>query len=309
MFTRMACLFLLFSACVNTQPGNPVAQRTSADVNDAIPVQPDAQTDNSGPYHGTIAGLRQLGAKSGVKVTIDEVAVTGLSGNAKTAYVSDPAGGAYSGILVALCDSKIGTCAAPPSGVGAIYSLTGTFLITTDGLHMSIATPTLTAVAGASPISVPEYVVYPSSLAETETHNADARGVLVSLYLPDGPAQITSITPAGYINNNYTPAMEAACRGTNGPADTTQCCPSVGPKYFGFEVTVNGAVIGVSTANYPSKKNGQIGAALTIWPCDGNFDATLKTSQSFSKLGGLFDVNYGVASLTPASANDFQLTN
>lgn len=285
-----------------------MAQRTSADVNDAIPVQPTADGGASGPYHGTLAGLRQLGAKSGLKVTIDQVDITAISGNGKTVYGSDPAGGAFSGILIQLCDSKSGVCAAGPSGVGAVYGLTGTFLVTKDGAHMSVGTPTLTQL-NAGPLPVPSYLVNPTALAATATNNADARGVYVELDLSSGPAQISSVSPAGFLNAGYSADMEAACRGSGVAQDTSQCCPKgLGPKYFGFEVTVSGAVIGISTANYPSAKNGQVGANLVVWPCNGDFSSILTTQQSFSSLAGIFDINRGVASLTPASAADFTLS-
>ena len=308
MVRRFACLFLLLSACEQSQPGNPVAHKTSADVNDAIPVQPDPATGSDGPYHGTIAGLRQLGAKSGLKVTIDKAAITGISGNSKTVYASDPEGGAFSGILIQLCDSKSGVCATGPTGGGLVYGITGTFLITTDGEHMSIGTPTLTATSDPA-VAVPPYFVNPTALAETATNNADARGVYVNLDLRDGPAVITSVTPASMTNSSYSADMEAACRGDGVPQDTAKCCPSTGPKFFGLEVTVNGAVIAVSTSNYPSKKNNQFGASLIVWPCNGDFTTSLKTGQSFSSLGGIFDLNYGSASLTPATPSDVALSN
>ncbi len=254
----------------------------------------------------TVAQIRQAKLSNGAAVSISNAVVTAISGTGKTIWVADAAGGNYSGIAVSVCDSKTAVCAAnPPAEVGAAYSVSGTYLVTKDGTYASLVDPTFTSVTGAGP--VPAFVVQASEIAQGSTANADVRGVYVSV----GDATVADAAPTGqdFLNAAYTSAMENACRGLGVTKDTSQCCPShIGPKYYGFVAQAGPTQIEVSTSNYSSKYNGSNGVGIEVWPCDGDFSKILVNGQDLGTLAGVFDINFGAATLYPATPHDYTVT-
>ncbi len=272
--------------------------------NDPIPQPPATSSGTAAAqsFHGNIATLRQANLANNSPVTLDDTVVTSISGNGKTVYVSDPEGGAFSGIEVDMC--KTAPCNGVPQSLLGEYKVQGTYLVTADGVHASLGTPTLTLL-DPGPAPLLPYQTTADEVSETATHNGDVVGTWVSVDYP-GEAQVSSVTAASFLNTSYTSDMENACRGTGVAIDTSQCCPSgVGPKYFGFEVQVGNDTIGISTGNYPSKANGENGSNLAVWPCNGDFSSVITTNTFFTGLGGIYDINFGLGSISPATDSDY----
>lgn len=237
------------------------------------------------PYNGTIAGLRALsGAATGLKVTIENAVVASVQGNGQIAYFADPAGGPLSGIQAELCDSAGKNCIDPGPALGSKHKLEGTFnIVTENGVTFFLSNIKLTA-STESAVTLPKFPVSPDQVEKDSTTNASIRGSYVSV---TGGVTVSNVTSELFKNKGYTAENEAKCL-----AEKKNCCTG-GPKYFGFEVTgSNGKTIYVSTDNYSSKKNGNLGTKLDVWPCSGDFTKAVKVGDVLPTFAGIYDQIY-----------------
>lgn len=252
-------------------------------------------TSSAEAYTGTISALRRAvkPADNARKVVFPEAVVVGIHGNGKAAYIADPAGGPYSGIELKICDDKNVCANIKPSKLGATFKVEGTLLVTTDGTHLSVASPKLTDLGVVATVKEHKTTAVKLSAASID------KGLLGTRLVVDNSADdivVSDVEPDALVNNNNTTANECRTTGKN-------CCAK-GPRYNGVEVSVGDEKFYVTTGYYNSAANNQEGFPLSGWPCNGDFSKALKVGDKLSTLKGVFDISYGVAQFIPTQKTD-----
>jgi hypothetical protein len=240
---------------------------------------------SSGPSSsapGPINTLRQTPPATGATVQISSAVV--VAGQATksgkwNAYVQDQ--GHSDGIdLYCSPTSKSYPCTATLPAAGAIVSVSGAW----DPYQGQdeLAPTTVTAESGTGTTT---YASASSSDVGEAPSSANADLIGAPVHLTGGPWQVTNLTPSALMNTNY----QAMC--------------AKGPSYFGFEVTdkSSGAKLYVTTDFYKTINFGNDSSCLN--PGDTN----LANTSTFTKLGGVVDVNNGVVEIKPFNQADYSL--
>jgi predicted extracellular nuclease len=171
----------------------------------------------------TIAAARMGNVTSSITVAAVVTAVQGKSGDEVNYYIEDPAGGAYSGIVV-YCDPLETTCPAGPRAgnpsVGDYVLITGAISTYKGQSQIEPTAYALIAHGHALPAPV---TVQGSDVAASGT-SAQYRGVLVKL---SETLTVTNLTP--------TALYDTQCNTDAGAMG--QCSGCAPPTYSGFQAS------------------------------------------------------------------------
>jgi hypothetical protein len=187
--------------------------------------------------------------------------------------------------------------------------IVGILFVAKDG-SASVGKPTVTAADGDPIVLRPRAVVStdvaPDKIAGNEAFRA------MPVVVVDGNEQpsafvVDDLAPADDVNANFPAALDAQCGPVNlaKPENATvNCCPSaVGPKYFSFTAkeVATGNKVKVQTGNYKD-------IDFNAWPCSArDLPTTIKVGDTFTTLGGIFDVSFSKASISPGSKSHYVL--
>lgn len=236
-------------------------------------------TGSTDPFTGTITALRDAGRAKGTQVVIPQAVLIAARGNLKHLFFADAAGGEGAVIRAEMCTTGAECKFDAAPALGTNFSLEGTLDVFSNGKTISIKLTKLTNLASQS--SVPRTEVPATTLVNGAAGNADKLGTYVLL---NKTATVSSVTSEAMLNSAYTPAMETDC-----VTNKKQCCAK-GPKYAGFEVTVDGQTLLVASEHYKATKNPE-GTELDAWPCNGDFTKAVKVGDTLPMLAGVFDVD------------------
>ncbi len=183
----------------------------------------DAGGADAGAATTTIAAARMGNVTTSITVAAVVTAVQGPSGDEVNYYIEDPAGGAYSGIVV-YCDPLETKCPAGPRAgnpsVGDYVLITGAISAYQGQEQISPTAYALISSGHALPAAV---AVQGTDVAASGT-SAQYRGVLVKL---SETLTVTNLTPTALYNTTCGTAT------ADGGPLCSGCAP---PTYSGFQV-------------------------------------------------------------------------
>ncbi|MCC6809917.1 MAG: hypothetical protein IT381_20985 [Deltaproteobacteria bacterium] len=319
MLRRVSLVVLVFAAACGRDPESithtqmPIVTQGNTPLPDAAlndPNRPSSVLPPTNTFEGTVAELHAFqNRKSGLPVTLPFVVVSANAGNGEKMYVNDPEVADFSGILVERCAKTDKVCKDSPPALGSNVKVVGTLFVNKDG-GATIGKVTVSAASG-DPIFLRQRGVPSSDVVPTKiTGNEAIRGLPVFVADQDGEPSlfvVDNLEPEDDKNGNFPGDLEAKCGVANlqKPANATvSCCPAgVGPKYFSFIVreVSTGNKVAIQTGNYRD-------ITFNAWPCSArDLAETLKVGDEFKVLGGIFDVSFGKASISPGSPTHYQL--
>jgi hypothetical protein len=311
----MVLVIAVLSACgrESTKTPFPVVTLGNTPAPDASLNDPSAPSLVQAPtntFTGTVAELHAFqNRKSGLPVTLPFVVVTANSGNGETMYVADPEITDFAGIMIERCDKADKTCKGAPPTLGSNVQIVGTLFVNKDG-GATIGKAVVTAVAGDMIDLHPRGVLSTEVTPDQLTGNEAIRGLPIHVVDTDGNPSlfvVEDLAPADDTNANFPADLETQCGVDNlqKPENAmASCCPAgIGPKYFSFVVreVASGRKVNVQTGNYKD-------ISFNAWPC-GSRDVTetLKVGDTFTTLGGIFDVAFSKASISPGGPSHYVL--
>lgn len=312
---RLSLVLLALVACgrESTKTPMPIVTQGNTPAPDPALNDPSAPALVQAPtntFTGTVAELHAFqNRKSGLPVTLPFVVVTASAGNGEKMYVSDPEVTDYAGILVERCAKTDKACKDARPTLGGNVKIVGTLFVNKDG-SATIGKVTVT-VAEGDPIDIrPRGVLSTEVVPDKIEGNETIRGLPVYVADTDGNPSlfvVDDLAPADDINANFPADLEDKCGVDNvqKPENAmVSCCPAgVGPKYFSFVVreVSSGRKVSVQTGNYRD-------ISFNSWPCSARDVAeTLKVGDQFTTLGGIFDVQFGKASISPGAPSHYVL--
>jgi len=320
-FNVIACglmLSILNGAC-GRQPVTPQpTPQTSVPSLSAINGQNDPQTkptlhDGSTltSFTGSVVDLRvYTNLKDALPVNLPNVLVSAVSGKGDTIYVADAVGGDYSGIQVQSCDSTAQdykNCLKKRLPLYSSVSVTGKLTVIKS--HWFISPAVVTLLSSGSEVLHPTKVS-PNAVARNNSSNGHLLGTYIKVQNAKAPTTfvVTNVTPGYDKNQNFKDDL-TACSPDSLINDTTglYCCTN-GPAYFSFEAADSaGNLISIANNNYKD-------VFFSSWPCSAS-DLTahknpvvpVKLGTVFTQMGGIFDINFGNASISPTNVSDYMI--
>ncbi|MBI5481738.1 MAG: hypothetical protein HY906_22975 [Deltaproteobacteria bacterium] len=282
------------------ESNNPGQHDASIDPHGDGGVQQDANNNgDGGGTFGTIKAAREANLAAFAPVTIETAVVTGVNWSSTTAkaYIQDAAGGPKSGIMLYCKYASGGTCpmgdAMKALKMGQKVKVVGTWDVYNGQEEIK---PTAVTVLDSNEGALPPYAEISAAQAVETLTQSDYEGCLVKIsgVSATTPLTVTSMTPAGFVNDNYN--STGAC-----------CC---GPPYSAFEVSdSSGNKIAVTTNFYRNIDLGTDGTCIMIFDGGVPADKLVVVGDKFNMLAGILDMDpYDMngITLTPTAGNQYE---
>jgi hypothetical protein len=297
--TTLALALALSMGCRDSDNNNNGQQDATVNPHDDGGVQQDANTTNNdgGGTFGTIKAAREAGLAAFAPVTIDTAVVTGVnwSGTTAKAYIQDAAGGPKSGVMLYCKYSGTGTLCPMGDQIKALkmgqkVKVVGTWDVYNSQEEIK---PTAITVLDSTEGALPPYAEIPAAQAIMTLTSSDYEGCLVKIsgVSASTPLTVTSMTPAGFQNTNYS----------------TDC--SKGPPYSAFEVSDgSGNKIAVTTNYYRNIDLNTDANCVGRDDAGVPYDNVVVVNDTFNMLAGVLDMDpydmNGII-LTPTAENQY----
>jgi predicted extracellular nuclease len=222
--------------------------------------------------------------------------VTGVNWSSTTAkaYIQDAAGGVHTGVqLYCKYGGTSPTCSLGDTmkalKMGQKVKVVGTWDVYNSCEELK---PTAITVLDSTQGALPPYAEISAADADDQKTSSDYEGCLVKItgVSSTTPLTVSSMTPAGFQNTNYS-----GC--TNGP------------PYSAFEVSDGTSKIAVTTSFYRNIDLGTDGACIMIFDGGVPADKLVVVGDKFNMLSGILDMDpydmNGII-LTPTSKDQYE---
>jgi hypothetical protein len=300
MISSLAIVALLSFGC-RSDPTPPLQQDASVTPHGDGGGQTDAPpTTGDGPagYNfANVKGLRAVPPAPQTTVSIAKTVVIGVKGNWDDIWVMDEDGGPKSGLDVYCPGATSHPCAIPETFVktlkqGMRVQVTGLYDVYNGKIELKPTAINILDSGAIGALPTPNDIT--AAQAAESVLTSDYQGTLVNItgVGTSTPLTVTSVTPATYVNSNYTP----------------DCLK--GPPYSAFMISDGSSTLAVETTFYRDIHFSSDPGPCGIKIFDGGTPSgTLVTvGGTFTKLTGVLDIDTFVQKMVLAPNNDAAYT-